>query len=397
MFSYKFFVHASGRLWLRLRNNNSKVEISMDVETTENEFIVATTTPKGMKSQLGRFVSSNSAILNVIGDKLAREGRRDEDVKIIRDMFLEYIGKKLHESSTHMFLNWFRRFAESKSNRGTREIYEHTISRMLAFDNGLARRKFEDINLGWLTDFEAFCAKTASKNARNIHLRNIRAVFNNAIDNEITSAYPFRRFKIRPEATRKRSLIVEELRQLISMEVEEYQQFYKDMFVLSFFLIGINAADLYALTEVTKEGRIEYERAKTHRKYSIKVEPEAMEIIERYKGVKGLLCIADRWSDHRNFLHQLNKALHNMGDLKRIGRGGKKVRTPAFPELSSYWARHTWATIAYNDCGVTEDVIGQALGHASAHTTTSIYINRNARLVDVANRRVIDWVLYGKR
>lgn len=397
MFTYKFFINKSGKLFLRLRNNNVKCELSMDIDATENELIVAATTPKGLKSRLGRVVSANSAILNMIGDKLAMEGRRDEDVKKIRDTFLEYIGRKKREESANTFLNWFKRFAEGKRNKGTRGVYEHTISKMLDFDKYLARRRFEDINIGWLTDFEAFCAKTASKNARNIHLRNIRAVFNNAIDNEVTAAYPFRRFKIRPEATRKRSLTVEELRRFIAMEVEDYQQFYKDMFILSFFLIGINTVDLARLTEVTNDGRVEYDRAKTHRKYSIKLEPEAMEIINRYRGDKALLCIADRWSDHRNFLHQFNKALKNMGEVERVGRGGKKVRTPAFPELSSYWCRHTWATIAYNECGISEDIIGQALGHASVHTTTSIYIRRNAKLVDDANRRVLDLVLYGKR
>ena len=38
-----------------------------------------------------------------------------------------------------------------------------------------------------------------------------------------------------------------------------------------------------------------------------------------------------------------------------------------------------------------------ALGHASRNSTTAIYIERDLRKVDEANRRVIDWVLYGKR
>jgi len=369
----------------------------MEIETTENELIVATTTPKGMKSQLGRIVSTNSAVLNMLGDKLAREGRRDEDVKKIRDLFLEYIGRKKREESAHTFLNWFRRFSESKTNGRTREIYECTISRMLDFDKSLSRRKFEDINLGWLTDFEAFCAKTASKNARNIHLRNIRAVFNNAIDNEITTAYPFRRFKIRPETTRKRSLTVEELRRLFSYSVEPYAQIYIDLFKLIFMLIGINSVDLFRLKEVTRDGRIEYNRAKTSKPYSIKVEPEAMEIIEKHKGVNGLLCIADRWSDHRNFTHQCNKALQRIGKVERVGLGGRKVIEPEWPGLTTYWARHSWATIAY-ELGISKDIIGQALGHTDGlHSITNIYIREDDRFVDEANRRVLDWVLYGKR
>lgn len=257
------------------------------------------------------------------------------------------------------------------------------------------KKGFEDIDLKWLTDFESFCAKTACKNARNIHLRNIRAVFNNAIDYEITSAYPFRRFKIRPEATRKRSLSVEELRELFSYRVEPYAEIYRDMFKLIFILCGINTVDLHGLKRITK-GRVEYKRAKTGRLYSIKVEPEALEIIKKYQGTKGLLCIADRWSDSRNFRHQLNKALQNIGEVERKGRGGKKIITAAFPEITSYWARHSWATIAY-ELGISKDIIGQALGHSDdSHSTTNIYIKEDMRLVDEANRRVLDWVLYGK-
>lgn len=395
MFTFRFFIHKSGRLFLRLRNNNVKCELSMEVDATENELIVATTTPKGLRSRLGRVVSSNSAILNLIADKLAMEDRRDEDVRIIRDMFLEYIGRKKRAESSHTFLSWFKRFTESKQNRGTRGVYEHTLNRMLDFDKSLARCRFEDINLGWLTDFESFCAKTAGKNARNIHLRNIRAVFNNAIDNEITTAYPFRRFKIRPESTRKRSLSVEELRRLFCYPVEQYAEIYREMFKLIFMLIGINTVDLHRLKDITPDGRIEYKRAKTGRLYSIKVEPEAMEIIEKYRGVKGLLCIADRWSDHRNFRHQCNKALQRIGETRRGGLGGKKMISAEWPELTTYCARHSWATIAAS-LDIPKETIAHALGHGN-NTVTDIYIDFDQRKVDEANRRVLDWVLYGKR
>ena len=407
MFSYKFVVDTArnNSLRIRLTNNRKKVEVSIGISLTLEDLENALSEkPKTQNMKWKSLLTGYMAKLDEIKCELLKSGRAGEDVKNIRDIVLkecfDRVEKKSEEAPTEtlgQFLTHFQSFIDGKTNKGTKGVYRHTLDRIRLFDADIDKKSFEDIDLKWLTAFEAFCAQTASKNARNIHLRNIRAVFNNAIDYEITSAYPFRRFKIRPEATRKRSLTVEELQRFIGMEVEEYQQFYKDMFLLSFYLIGINAADLAKLTDITSDGRIEYDRAKTHRKYSIKVEPEAMEIIEKYQGANGLLCISDRWSDHRNFLHQFNKALKNMGEVERIGRGGKKVRTPAFPKLSSYWCRHTWATIAYNECAISEDIIGQALGHASAHTTTSIYINRNTKLVDEANRRVLDWVLYGKR
>ena len=221
-------------------------------------------------------------------------------------------------------------------------------------------------------------------------------MFNNAIDYELTNVYPFRRFKIRPEPTRKRALSVEDLRKLFDYPVEPYAELYRDMLKLMFMLIGINTVDLHRIKTITKDGRIEYKRAKTGRLYSIKVEPEAMEVIKKYKGEKGLLCIADRWSDSRNFRHQCNKALQRIGEVERKGRGGKKIITSEFPDITTYWARHSWATIAYS-IGISKDIIAQALGHSDGHDTTNIYINEDLSKVDEANRKVLEWVLYGKK
>lgn len=404
MFSTKFYVDTTRKdsLMLRITNNRKKVEMSMGLKISPDE-LEAALSGSSRNIRLEKMLAPWTSQIKDLMLELADKKETDKDVKEIRVILQERLlgfaptQQPKDEKPEGNFTAYFQNFIDGKENKGTKGVYKHTLDKIRSFDPDVDMKRFEDIDLKWLTDFETFCAKTASKNARNIHLRNIRAVFNNAIDYEITSAYPFRRFKIHPEVTRKRSLTVEELRAFIRMDVEGYQQFYKDMFLLSFFFIGINAVDLAKLTCITNDNRIEYDRAKTHRKYSIKVETEALAIINKYRGSSNLLCIADRWSDHRNFLHQLNKALKNMGAVVRVGRGGKKVRTPAFPNLSSYWCRHTWATIAYNDCGISEDIIEQALGHASSHTTTSIYINRNAKLVDEANRRVLDWVLYDKR
>lgn len=67
-------------------------------------------------------------------------------------------------------------------------------------------------------------ATTMKVNAYAIHLRNIRAVFNYCINEEYTTLYPFRKFKIKKEATRKRCLSVEQLRILRDYKCEEYQE-----------------------------------------------------------------------------------------------------------------------------------------------------------------------------
>lgn len=158
--------------------------------------------------------------------------------KDIKDLINERIVMKKEEenglSEDGLFAARFRYFAGG-NGESTKGIYMHTYRRMLAFDKDLEERTFEDINKDWLTAFEMFLAQTApSKNARNVHLRNIRAVFNDAIDDEVTTCYPFRKFKIRPVATPKRSLSVEQLRELFAWPVEDYAVKYLDMFKLTF-------------------------------------------------------------------------------------------------------------------------------------------------------------------
>lgn len=397
MFTYKFFVRKDkgNSLKLRLTNNRKSTECSLGINISqENLDDAMSRKPRPENVRWKSLIVNMESKLEDIKCELLKSGRFDEDVKVIRQMVLrECFDNEEGTESKSNFVSHYMKFMESKSNRGTKGVYSHTLDRIRLYDPDIDKRSFDEIDLRWLTDFEAFCAKSASKNARNIHLRNIRAVFNNAIDYELTASYPFRRFKIRPEATRKRSLTLDDLRRLFEYKTEPYAEIYRDMFKLIFFFIGINAVDLHSLKSV-ENGRINYRRAKTGKLYSIKVEPEAMDIINKYKGEKGLLCISDRWSDYRNFTHQCNKALQRIGETERKGRGGKKIIKSAFPGLSTYWARHTWATIAA-DLDIPDAVIGQALGHTSAYTTTDIYIRRNERKVDEANRLIIDRVLYG--
>lgn len=412
MMSFRFVINSRGRLTIRLRNNNKKTEISFPRQIYQEELdAVLIGKTKKLESverrNLRLLVSQYTAYLERLSAQLLVDGNARMDVMEIRSKFERHfkLVPEAKEAAVGTFVTQFKKFIDGKTNRGTKEVYKYTLDKIHAFDPDIDKKSFEDITLQWLTDFENFCARTASKNARNIHLRNIRAVFNNAIDYEITAAYPFRRFKIHPEATRKRSLTVEDLRKLFSYPVEEYAVVYRDMFKLIFMFIGINTVDLHALESVTPEGRIEYKRAKTGRLYSIKVEPEAMELINKYKGEKGLLCIADRWSDSRNFRHQCNKALQLIGAKKNKGgrlEGGNPKKTDKtdrpkgiWPELTTYWARHSWATIAYS-IGISKDVIAQALGHGG-NTVTDIYIDKDQALVDDANRRVLDWVLYSKK
>ena len=289
-----------------------------------------------------------------------------------------------------------RRCTELKKP-STRLTYERTLKHIETFIGGGQSNSLDEVNKAWLTAFDNYLAESnPSANARALHLRNLRAVFNYAIDEELTTNYPFRRFKIKTVKTEKRSLSVETLREILSYPIEEWQVIYRDMFKLSFMLMGINFADMLNLEKnAMREGRIVFNRHKTARLYSMKVEPEAMELIEKYAGESHLLSVMDARQDYLQYIRQTNNALRKIGDCERNGLGGKKTHHAICPDLSTYWARHTWATISAS-LDIPKETIAAALGHGG-NTVTDIYIDFDRRKVDEANRKVLDWVLYGKK
>ncbi len=283
-----------------------------------------------------------------------------------------------------LFAAHFEKFMNSKMGR-TYNIYKATWNHIIRFAPEFEELKFTDIDKTWLMNFDKHLALTSpAKNARNIHFRNIRAVFNDAIDEEITTHYPFRKFKIKNEATRKRSFSVEQLAILFKTTAPEYATKYLDMFKLTFYLIGINMVDLCNLKEINS-GRIDYYRAKTHRLYSIKVEPEAMEIIEKYRGKEYLLYMNEKYSSYITYNRQYNLALRAIGEKLNEQLG---VRDYAY--ITGYWARHTWATIAAS-LDIPKETIAAALGHGGREVT-DIYIRFDEKKIDIANRMVIDYL-----
>ena len=320
--------------------------------------------------------------VNTTLDRLTKEGRLDGlKAREIRDLVIYELTP--NNAKPVLFLNVLEEYAISRPKPRTTEIYLATAGRIRAFDPKADALRFDEITIGWLDRFDSFLASTSpKKNARNIHLRNIRAVFNYALKKGLTSLYPFRQYQIRPEATMKRALTVEQLRTLFTAQVEPWQQKYVDFFKMSFLLIGINTEDLTHATGISG-GRLEYERAKTHRPYSIKVEEECQALIDKYRGRSYLLNVMDTYSKTSHWTSKVNNELQAIA--KDLG----------LPKISMYWARHSWATMAA-ELDVPKETIAAALGHSS-NTVTEIYIHFDRTKIDRANRKVLDYVLYDKK
>lgn len=359
------------------------------------------------KQAINAYLESRKAEIDNIIMTLTTAGKLVGKTAIqIKDIVVGMIDPKA--DTANLFAARFKRYADSRNKERTREIYNETLKRLQEFDGRLSTLSFDMITKDWLNRFNDYLIDRGnSKNTRNIHFRNIRAVFNDAIDCEATQFYPLRKFDMRPEETVKRSLSVKQLRDLFAYPVEPWVQRYVDFFKLTFLLIGINTVDLLACTpEDYEDGRLVYQRAKTGRWYNIKVEPEAAELIEKYRGTKRLVSFGEDLLNYHNFVGKCDKGLKCVGKKVKVpnekwkpGSGRHKLRTsyiPAFPGLSIYWARHSWATLAYS-LDMTDEVIAASLGHGHGNRITAIYIDKSIARIDEANRKVIDWVLYGKK
>lgn len=139
----------------------------------------------------------------------------------------------------NLVVSVFEEFIATKTKPKTITIYKLTLSRLRAFCPNFDDLTFEDIDRKWLMLFDAFMSKTApSPNSRAVHMRQLRAVYNYALDCEVTTNYPFRRFKIKTIKTAKRSLKVDTLRAFFDAPTEEHQKKYLDFFKLSFFFLS---------------------------------------------------------------------------------------------------------------------------------------------------------------
>lgn len=306
--------------------------------------------------------------------------------------------KKMEKPIKYLLYDFFKEYKQADLSTGTKYIYDVTWSKVEAYAGHDV--KIDEIDYKWLVGFERFLAKTQGVNGRAIYLRALKAICNYAVHTNVIQVYPFNNFTIKQEPTRKRSVSVNTLREFYSFPTKPNLEIYRDYFFLMFFLIGINVKDLLlAKPDAIQNGRLEYIREKTHKKYSIKIEPEAKALLNKYKGKVYLVEAMDHVNDYRNFNHLINKSLCQIGRVVEenvmpddlFGETQKTTRlVPIIPELTTYYARHCWATFAY-EIGISVDVIAQALGHSMGNRTTLIYIKPDQGKVDDANRKVIDY------
>lgn len=206
---------------------------------------------------------------------------------------------------------------------------------------------------------------------------------------------PFKRFKVpKPPITRKRSITVEQLQAIMQVKdghtVDSRITTARDLFLLSFGLIGMNNVDLYNAVDYDGE-RITYKRTKTRSRradealISIKVEPCVRPLVEKYLDPTGerVFNFHRRYASYQTMCTNINRGLKLIGAMESV----------KISDLEFYAARHTWATLARNKANIDKATIHEALNHVDEQMRiTDIYIDKDYSQQDEANRRVLELV-----
>ena len=294
----------------------------------------------------------------------------------------------------------FIAFSETQTEgmeRGTAQGYKYSIN---AFKKFLGRDTVDvnDIDKRMVADFLAWIEKRNGKGCRagSFYLSHLARLHNLARDRYNDDdvgvvRIPRQPFKdmIPPQPTAThRDLTPEQVKAIAESDPQTARgKLARDVFVLSFCLCGMNTADIYRIRKSDiHDGVLTYKRAKTDSRRAdkaemrVRIEPEAKAIFERYSGTRSPLGFDERYYDFKEFNRSVNRGLKEVGRLTGIDK------------LTTYYARHSWATIARNECGVDRDTVNEALNHVSRDKVTDIYIARDWRRVWEANRKVLTLV-----
>jgi integrase len=271
-------------------------------------------------------------------------------------------------------------------DKGSWRVKEQALNKFAALYGEL---KLGAVTKATITALMEQLQETLSDTSIGMYLREIKSMYNMAVNDEslaLIDTRPFKGIKIPKGKKREIALTIEETKKIQKVAVEtKTEEVAKDLFLITLCLGGINIKDLLVLPPA-QNGRISYYRAKTTGtkdkdvKVSLAIQPELSQLIEKYKGAGDkLLDFGYKYTDYRNFSSLINKKL--IGIAKKADVDVK---------LTMSVIRHSWATIA-DELGVSENIIDYVLGH-SVKGMAMKYIHRRYKAADEAIRLVLDAV-----
>lgn len=323
----------------------------------------------------------------------------------------DFIVRTLDAGKSIDFFTFAKQHIASIPNDSTRFYHESRLRTFASFVQDSRKKNslsITEINSTLVKDYAAWLKSSRrrrgegygiSDNTIRTYVFALATLFNaakeryNDYDNGVIviKADPFRSYKPERIETAKRALSANEI-----LSIWEYSptnksaEVARDVFLLSFFLAGMNVADMWECAPFTD--RIEYTRKKTrsHKKdapfISIPIHPKISSIVMKYADTNGKRGFGFYGSYSK--IGSLHQCIHY---------GMVRMREDLGIEgLTFYAARHSFATIARNDCGVSMDDIALCLTHDSGHSITDTYIKKDYSRIDSVIDKVVRFVFGDK-
>ncbi len=322
----------------------------------------------------------------------------------IRSFLCRSVGSSSFSSFARGYIN---RLVDNGSDNNA-QLYMSAL-RSLEGYVGCSDVAFGDFNRDLIMSWIGSLLRT--KRAKTLYPMCIRTIFNEAV---ITSQEPnsviepirynpWQRIEIpQSDIPRKRAIEARACRAFFEFEVAGSKraayraQLGQDVALLSFCLAGINTVDIYNLRKDSLRGDVlRYCRSKTSSRrsdgayFEIRVNSIASGLIAKYRADEGspyLLRFKDAYCDARSFNASVNDGIQQVCEWMGVDRDDW---------YSVYTFRHTWATIARNDCGASLSEVGFAMNHLQSDGVTRGYIKIDFSPAWVLNERVVDFVLNG--
>lgn len=274
-----------------------------------------------------------------------------------------------------------------KNNQiGTASNYDCSIKSLLKFHKKESLT-FEHITIQWLKDYENNLVEDLERSPTTvgIYLRPLRAIFNTAISDKVVDIeeYPFgkRKYSIPSPKSVKKALNREQLKLLFESEPQNSEQIKaKDFWFFSYANNGMNFKDIVNLKYKNIDGdTIKFKRAKTintnkkQAPVTIFLNDFTREVIKKYGNANMspnsfIFTIIDlkdspenKHTKLKNFTRFVNQHIEKFAKSIGIDVG-----------ISTYWARHSFATNAIRN-GASLEFVSEALSHSNLKTTIGYF------------------------
>ena len=382
----KLLADGSSPIMLRLTKSGKRKYVSLHLSVKPTNWDFNKNTPKRNcpnKEAINAIIEKKSIAYRDMITQLKVEGN-----EYTLDTLVQRVEKPVIKQTFEVYIENYIQMLISENRHGYAKTFAELSASVSRYRKSL-NFYFTEIDIQWLRGYEMHLRNRGNKeNTIGIRFRTLRALYNRAITDKVVKReyYPFDDFKVSEfhEETQKRAITKGDIMNIINLDLACITPYYcpyleigRDLFLFSYFSCGINITDMAKLRYSNIEnGRLTYKRQKTHKLITLKLQPHALSIIEKYREEKTsnddyIFPILDRRihiteNQKRDRIHKSMKATNRA--LRRIGD-----KLDLTIDITTYVARHTYATVLKRS-GVGTAIISESLGHSS-EKVTQIYLD----------------------